>query len=749
MNRYLLILGFWALAVLGGCTRSEVQGEGDSWVTVSTATDPSLNIKSTKADSYTIPLPDDYTYTVRHKGDKTVVAEGESTAALGTLALMAGNYLFEVASVGEASLDKPSYAGSTAFAVQKGKTTAIEVKATLASAVVEVRFSEAVKSGFASYQATINYKDGAPTAVFDASTPEGTLVYLPAPASQVTCTINVVSKQGVAFQTEQTVETLAAADLLSWMVDIPTYTEKPTDPLVLELVLDRTLNEEKKNFTVPLNPSATGVPVITGRFVDLAMPIGVKYKVGTQAKIDLATKGGLAKVLLMFPVGQEPIKGCSPQGVLDVMALSEPDRQAWGIAFAEGGSIGAAHSLLDLSAMTVNMPGSATAAEKFKLTLGLLDQNGTYVTKEVVFNVYGVSLTTLDYLNADKIDWFGQFGKEINKVNVRLQGQYNVDDVPDDLAFQYRKVGQSSGWEVAEPTINTTTKAVYAVVPLVADGSTWEYRLSSAEENGATKALPTLPTYPQYTNLSLDAWGGGTRANPDNWGSPNYDGVIGIGVVNSTSRQTGRTGVGYAARIVSGDAAGKFASGGLFTGTMDVNINAPYKSAQVGKPFAGRPKQLVGYFKYKSVPIHRLEQNKLPGNGAKEKEPDMCEIAVKLERWDGSNYSVRWRDGFFGNPGSAYVDQAGVSCEGRKAKVVDYDGNGSGPADVREKISVGYGKLTSRGQADWTRFVIDIEYFQDVVPDRLIITAVSSAYGGYMSGAEGSELWVDDLEFVY
>lgn len=559
--------------------------------------------------------------------------------------------------------------------------------------------------------------------------------------------IEVVTAQNITFQTTQTLDALAAADLLSWTVDVPAYEDKPTEALVLELALDRTINEERKQFNVSLTPSASGVPTITGRLIDLSMPIGVKFAAGSDVKIDLATKGGLAKVLLMFPVGQAPIQGHTAQGVVDLLALSPTELAAWGVAFAEGGALGATTSLLDLSAMTPKMPGSAMAAEKFYMTIGLLDKNGAYTARQVIFNVYGVSLTTLNFFYADQIDWFGAYGP-INKVNVRLEGQYNVDDVPDGLAFQYRRVGQQA-WEVVEPTINTTTKAVYASVPLMADGSTWEYRLSSIDENGATKQLPALPTYPEYGNLSLDTWAGGDRVNPDNWGSPNYDGVFNIGQVNSTSRQTGRTGVGYAARIVSSEAAGQFASGGLFTGSMKVDMGSPYKSAKVGKAFDGRPKKLVGYFKYKAVPIHRVDQASLPGNGAKNGEPDMCEIAIKLEYWDGGDYSVRWRDGFFGNPGSAYVDQNDQPCDGRKAKVVDYDGNGSGPSDVREAISVGYGKKTSQGQADWTYFEIDIQYFKNIVPDRLIITAVSSAYGGYMSGALGSELWIDDLELIY
>lgn len=737
MKRILWI--FIVLCSLVGCTRSEIQGEGDSYVTLSAVADPSLNLKSAKASGYNIPVPNDYSYTVRHAGDKSVVAQGASIAGLGTLALMAGNYLFEVASVGEASADKPSYAGSAPFLVKKGTTTKVEVSAKLASSVVEVRFSDAVKSGFSSYKATISAQGVTQTAVFDASTPEGKLLYLPAPATKVTCTIEVTTQQGLPFSTTQTVASLAAADLLSWTVDIPVYEEKPTDPLVLELVLDRTLNEEQKHFTVPLTPSATGVPTITGRLIDLSIPIGVKYAVGSPTKLDLTTKGGLAKVLLMFRAGQEPIAGQSVQGVVDLLALSADERTAWGVAFSEGGTMGATASLLDLSAMTQKMPGSATAAEKFYATIGLLDNNGTYVTREIVFNVYGVSLTTLNFLYADQIDWFGTRGP-INRVNVRLEGQYNVDDVPDGLAFQYRRQGETA-WQVADPTINTTTKAVYADLPLLADGGLWEYRLSSADENGATVQIPTLPSYPVLADMDFEKMLTGKvdqeRWNPvvTPWGYSNPGTVIIVSVPDNVTKDISYDG-STCPKIQSAEAVGQFASGGLFSGYIDVDMNNPFKSSKVGLPFVGRPKQLKGMYKYVGKPIGNYQNGTLAGNDAVSGGSDHFEIAIKLEKWGGAdnNYMTRWRDGFYGEVGGSSYP-AGKT--GRNA------------TELREKISVGYGQLLDSKNTDWKEFVIDIAYFKDELPDHLIITAVSSAWGGYMTGGLGSTLWVDNLELIY
>lgn len=745
---------FIVLCSLVGCTRSEIQGEGDSYVTLSAVADPSLNMKSAKASGYTIPVPDDYSYTVRHAGDKSVVAQGASTAGLGTLALMAGNYLFEVASVGEASADAPSYAGSATFSVKKGATTKVEVSAKLASSVVEVRFSEAVKSGFSSYKATISAQGVTQTAVFDASTPEGKLLYLPAPATKVTCTIEVTTRQGLPFSTTQTVESLAAADLLSWTVDIPVYEEKPTDPLVLELVLDRTLNEEQKNFTLSLNPTAMGAPVVAGRLFDLSLPVGVKYQTGTEVKIDLATKGGLAKVLLMFPVGQEPLVDCAPQVLVDLLAATPEELTAMGIQFTEGGTVGATASLLDLSAMTKKMPGFAESVRNYYATIGLLDQSGQYVAREVVFNVYGVSITTLDYAYDvnQGIDWFGSKGL-VNGTYATIKGRYNVDEEPEGLVFQYRVQGQTA-WQVVTPTVNRTTKEVTAQIGVVPNAQVVEYALASSEET-ARVATFIAAKGPQYTNMSFDVWPDGEQVNAVNWGSPNFAGMtppLNLGKITTTTRQTGRNGSGYSARIASSEAFSIFASGGLFSGTMDnPDTGKPYKSAQVGKPFTGRPKKMVGYFKYKGNPIKTDgEYAGFPGNEAQGGQTDMCEIAIKLENWGDGDYKVRWCDGFFGNPGSAYVDQAGVACDGRKAKVVDYDGNGGTfDADIRQKLSVGYGRITSRGAADWTRFEIDITYFQNIQPTHIILTAVSSAYGGYMSGGVGSELWVDDLELIY
>ena len=749
MNRYFLMYGLVVLAALGGCTRSEVQAEGDSTVELRATVDASLNVRASKASAYDIPLPDDCSYTVRRVSDNGVVAEGPSVDGLGALALMAGSYKFEVASVGAASLDRPSYKGSKTVAVEKNKTTQVEVSAKLASAVVAVRFSDAVRSGFASYSATVTA--GSQSATFDASTPDK-LIYLPAPATDVRCEISVTTEQGIRFSVVETADALAAADLLEWTIDVAPYTETPTDPLVVELAVDRTLNETKTELQLELKPTATGLPTVTGRQINIVQPIGVRYypRTTTTVRIDLSTPAGLEKVLLMFPIGQAGLEGGpAPQGVLDLLDPAT-DCTAWGIAFDEGGAKGASNTLLNLTAMTGKMPGTRTGAENFDVTIGLLDKNGTYTATKVTFNVYGVLFNTPTHTGATEIDWFGVRG-ERNKVNVALSSTYNVDEVPDGLAFQYRKVGETS-WELIEPIVQG--KTVRGVLALVADGSQWEYRLSSnEEENGTIVQLPKLPTYPTITNMSFDQWPGGDLENPTGWGSPNYGGVLGIGRVLSTTRAPGWNGIGLGVQIKSGDAAGQFASGGLFTGSMSVDMGNPYKSAKVGIAFAGRPKKLKGYYKYNSVKIHRISNPDMVGNGAKDTDMDMCEVAIKLERWGSGTYNVRWRDGFFGTPassGKSYLDINGAVCHGRVAKVVDYDGtSGTVDPDIRRNLSVGYGQLTSRGQAEWTPFEINIEYYQNVLPDHLIITAVSSAWGGYMCGAQESTLWLDNLEFVY
>lgn len=728
MKRYLIL----SIALLStfGCRKTN--SEGNCAVEFKQTVDGATNVV-TRSQQYDIPTDvANWSMEVISRADGKVVYSAPTFNS--GVSLVRGDLNVTLRSVPatDATFEAPMYAGSADFSSTPDQATSVDVACKLSCVVVDVSYSENIKNRFVSYRTTV-WGNGTDRLLYD-ELKSGELGYFSV-AKVLNYKIEVVTDQGFLFSKTGTVADLRAGDLLQLDFDIDQAVKPDTDPLVVDLILDQSINEVLQTIELGVTMESTKVPMVTGRGVELSEPIGVQYKIGSTVQIDVITDGGLKKVLFLFG-GDTPL-------TVDVVK----DGASVGVTFIENGQVGAKSSLMDLTEFTKMLPGSMSGSQTSTITIGVLDLNGQYFARDIMFNVYGVPITTLGFTGNDVIDWFGERG-ERNMVNMTIEGRYNVDTEPSGMEFNYRKKGEPI-WQSVAVDVNQSTKTVTANISIPAGGQTWEYKLISDNAAADTKEFTTIG-YPTIDNMSFDTWSGGDYSNPTGgWSSPNANAVI--DKVITTTEAEGWNGSGKSARIRSVVAVGNFASGGLFTGSMTVVMppNA-YKSAQVGVPFIGRPKKLVGYYKYTGKKIDKYNDGAAAGNGAVNGGDDMCEICVKLEKWNGGDYKIRWKDGLFGNVGGSYTYAAGVENHPRFAKVADYDGNnGTFDADIRSKIAVGYGQLTSYGKDDWTRFEIDITYSQDVMPDRVIITAVSSAWGGYMTGGVGSTLNVDNFEFIY
>ncbi|PLX11740.1 MAG: hypothetical protein C0598_07515 [Marinilabiliales bacterium] len=68
------------------------------------------------------------------------------------------------------------------------------------------------------------------------------------------------------------------------------------------------------------------------------------------------------------------------------------------------------------------------------------------------------------------------------------------------------------------------------------------------------------------------------------------------------------------------------------------------------------------------------------------------------------------------------------------------------PGDEDSFIGLAYKELSSVEVSSWTRFSIPIEYFSDETPDYQLTILTS---GNGTTSINGSEIWFDDLEFIY
>ena len=157
------------------------------------------------------------------------------------------------------------------------------------------------------------------------------------------------------------------------------------------------------------------------------------------------------------------------------------------------------------------------------------------------------------------------------------------------------------------------------------------------------------------------------------------------------------------------------AAGNLFTGTFELNFANPAKSTRFGVPFRKKPKELVGYYKYKAGPVFTDKKLKVI-DGRKD---SLAIYAVLFETGDGVDY---------------------------------LDGTNSLTSDRIVLLA----QLSDAKEADsWTRFSIPFVPVKGRTVDpvklkegrySLAIIMSSSKDGAVFNGAVGSTLYVDELK---
>lgn len=187
---------------------------------------------------------------------------------------------------------------------------------------------------------------------------------------------------------------------------------------------------------------------------------------------------------------------------------------------------------------------------------------------------------------------------------------------------------------------------------------------------------------------------------------------------------------------------GKFAAGNIYTGHFCSANTATYQAKiNFGQPFASRPVQMKGWFKY-----NRGTDVNYPKEGG--------EYKILLQQAGGDLCGIY----------IALVDNEGFDYQGHKyAYEVNGDLSADEPASFKYKNAIdfstnnpnviAYGSITeeeAKGTGEWQEFTIDLKY-RDLTrkPKYIIVVASASKYGDYFTGSTGSLMYVDDFELIY
>ncbi len=293
-----------------------------------------------------------------------------------------------------------------------------------------------------------------------------------------------------------------------------------------------------------------------------------------------------------------------------------------------------------------------------------------------------------------------------------------------DCAFQIRKAGAGDDAWQNVPDVAVEGVTFTAVAKGLEPATDYEVRGVIGDNYGDAAAFTTEAEV-EVPNLSFDTWtskASGKRTNwyPNSDASNSYwatgnDGVIIYADPNSVPVEgEGNAVEGKAAKL---ETVGKvplvqIAAGNLFTGTYKTNLGDPASSATMGRPYAGRPTHMTGWYKYTPAEV-TTEGNKY----SKEKHPDAvgkmdyCTIYIRLEDWGGATER---------------------------------------PADP--KVIAYAGLEDDQVVSEYKQFDLKLEYYDlETKPTHVVIVASSSRDGEDFCGGPGSVLYVDQfaLSFDY
>ena len=231
---------------------------------------------------------------------------------------------------------------------------------------------------------------------------------------------------------------------------------------------------------------------------------------------------------------------------------------------------------------------------------------------------------------------------------------------------------------------------------------------------------------PQLYNMGFDEWckvkgvwypfAAGAPASQRIWDSGNQAlHAIGMTSVTPDYKHVAVPGEGKAAaRIESKKIAWTFAAGNIFNGKFIKLVEFKGAESNLGAPFTARPKSLSGYYHY--IP-KKINHAKAPFED-KEGKMDEGLIEVLLVDWDKPYNQVTHRDGFIDPENDPHI--------------------------------IGRATLTiKRATSGYVPFEVPFVYKNGKTPRYAAFSITGSRFGYAETGAVGTVLYVDELQFNY
>ncbi len=330
--------------------------------------------------------------------------------------------------------------------------------------------------------------------------------------------------------------------------------------------------------------------------------------------------------------------------------------------------------------------------------------------------------------------------------------------------FRYREKGSIGDWiQVPEEELtfdggqftahieNLTGNTTYEFYAFTGEGSSEEMTEVDEFTTDPERQLPnnSFENFSLVSGAEYYKWFNPSCSDPESqdiwWASGNGEGnemvssgdgkggksvvkgTASLGIVLTYPDNNEKVDGEWSVRCESKEFVGLLACGNLFTGRFAGLEGTTGGAVNYGRPWTTRPHKLRLWYKYKPGKLINSNLDKAPaGQSVKEGDPDRCEVAVSVGKWD---YRVM-----------KGVPESPVRVN--TSKKIYYNSSSEG--------IVAFGHLVSGETNGWQQVEIPLEYRDtETIPSHIIITCASSYLGDYLIGGPGSTLWIDKMELVY
>lgn len=627
-----------------------------------------------------------------------------------------------------ASFESKYYKGTETFVVAKGQTTTVEVNCNIVNTLVKIEYSEDWDNLLEEAKVTVSVDGGS---LEYSMGEEDKIGYFIAPEENpvIECIFSGKTKTGKTFSYPSTIESVKKATLYT-----VTYSPSDGEPVpgdygggFFELTIDETpLHTENATVMVYQRPviSATN---------------------GSE-NIDLSADMFVATGATMSPVftfsGSTPLKTV----VVESELLTELELSSNSL------------DIITEQQQFVEKGLNVTITEdKKKVTLEFSDKLNTFFETESLHSMKFVATDTYDEIqegataktreavwniivsdaNVASMDIPSDRRYEIWSDKAVFYGQKLEGKTPTEtLYFRYREKDTDTWSENIQAIIDDVyykTEQVKGLKP----GTTYQYQMVEGAKPSNAISEVTTDQAAQFPNKSFEDWfqDGKTwyiynRGGQMFWDSGNQGGTTGIASwspYNMTTAATDYSFSGKSVKMVNKVIANTLAAGNLFIGDFIGTEDTTKGILGWGRPWSTRPKALRGYVRY--IP-NKVTNDKLPDGD------DDGIVYIAVGDWPGADYNKNW---------PIIIRTKYPDTNLFYKEVGTYTGNGI----------IGYGELvlykeTKGEDGGMYQFEIPIKYRSlERLPKSIVVVASASKYGDYYIGADGSTMWLDELELVY